>query len=89
MEIPTLVLIGRKDVQIDTTLDGEPLEHAAVGKRNITFAYPANANHVLKEDARPLVEVVAAPGTGYNETGTRLDREALETILLWLHGVFA
>jgi hypothetical protein len=89
VEIPTLVLIGRKDLQIDATLDGEPLERAAIGKDNVTFAYPANANHVFKEDTRPLAEVVAAPSTGYNETGTRLDPEALETILAWLQGVFA
>jgi hypothetical protein len=88
VEIPTLVLIGRKDLQIDVTLDGEPLERAVFGKGNITFAYPANANHVFKEDTRPLAEVVAAPGTGYNETGTRLDPEAFETILAWLQGVF-
>jgi len=89
VEIPTLVLIGRKDLQIDATLDGEPLEQAAIGKDNVTFVYPANANHVFKEDKRSLAEVVAAPGTGYNETGTRLDPEAHETILAWLQGVFA
>jgi uncharacterized protein len=89
VEIPTLVLIGRKDLQIDATLDGEPLERAASEKRIITFAYPANANHVFKEDKRPLVEVAAAPGTGYNEAGIRLDPEALETILAWLREVFA
>jgi uncharacterized protein len=89
VKIPTLVLIGRKDMQIDATLDGEPLERATMGKDNVTFTYPANANHVFKEDTRPLSEVVAAPGTGYNETGTRLDPEALETILAWLRGVFA
>jgi pimeloyl-ACP methyl ester carboxylesterase len=89
VEIPTLVLIGLKDLQIDATLDGEPLEQAAREKGNITFAFPANANHVFKEDVRPLAEAVAAPGTGYNETGTRLDPEALETIISWLQGVFA
>jgi pimeloyl-ACP methyl ester carboxylesterase len=89
VEIPTFVLIGRKDLQIDVTLDGDPLERAAIGKGNITFDFPANANHVFKEDVRPLAEVVAAPGTGYNETGARLDPEALGTILAWLQGVFA
>jgi uncharacterized protein len=88
VEIPTLVLIGRKDIQVDAALDGGPLEQAAIGKGNVTFAYPANANHVFKEDTRPLAEVIATAGTGYNETGTRLDPEALETILAWLRGVF-
>ncbi len=40
------------------------------------------------ETTRPLAEVSAAPGTGYNETGARLDPEALETIVAWLRGVF-
>jgi hypothetical protein len=89
VEIPTLVLIGRKDLQIDATLDGKLLERAALGMGNIKFSYPANANHVFKEDNRSLVEIVAAPGTGYNETGTHLDAEALETIFGWLQDVFA
>jgi uncharacterized protein len=84
VEIPVLVLIGRKDVQIDVTADGAPLEAAAQGNDNVTFAYPANANHVLKEDIRTPAETAAAPGTGYNEDNTRLDPEALRTILGWL-----
>ena len=87
VEIPTLVLIGRKDLQIDVTLDGGPLEKAATGKDNITFAYPANANHVFKEDTRTAAEVAAAPGDAYNQDGIHLDPEALETILGWLRGV--
>lgn len=84
IEVPTLVLIGRKDLQIDATADGAPLEEAAQGNDNVTFAYPINANHVLKEDLRTPAEVAAAPGTGYNEDNTRLDPEALRTILDWL-----
>ena len=85
VEIPTLILIGRKDLQIDVTLDGAPLEQAATGKGNVTFAYPANANHVFKEDTRTFAEVVKAPGAGYNENGTHLDPEACAVILDWLH----
>lgn len=89
VEIPTLVLIGGKDLQVDATTDGHALELAATGKDNVTFAYPANANHVFKEDTRPLAEIVAAPGSGYNEDGTHLDPEALVTMLDWLQRVFA
>ena len=88
VDVPTLILIGRKDLQVDATADGGPLEQAAAGKDNITFAYPANANHVFKEDTRTPAEVVAVPGNGYNEDGTHLDPEALSAILGWLHGVF-
>ena len=89
MEVPTLVLIGRKDLQVDATADGGPLERAAAGKDNVTFAYPENANHVFKEDTRTLAEVLVAPGNGYNEHGTHLDPQALETILGWLREVLA
>jgi pimeloyl-ACP methyl ester carboxylesterase len=86
--IPTLVLIGRKDVQIDAVADGQPLEHAAAGNHNVTFVYPPNANHVFKEDTRLPAEVAAAPGNGYNADGTHLDPEALGTIVGWLSRAF-
>jgi pimeloyl-ACP methyl ester carboxylesterase len=89
VDIPTLILIGRKDLQVDATVDGSALELAATGKDNVTFAYPENANHVFKEEVRPLVEVLTSPDNGYNEDGTHLDPEALEAILGWLRGVFA
>ncbi len=85
--IPVLVLIGKRDVQVDAVLDGGPLEQAAAGRADITFAYPVHANHVLKEDVRSDAERAAAPGSGYNEEGTRLDPEAVHVILTWLRPV--
>lgn len=84
VEIPALVLIGAKDVQVDMHADGEPLREATAGMTNVSFAFPANANHVFKEDLRTPAEIAAAPGSGYNEPGTRLDPESMETILAWL-----
>ncbi|WP_423182238.1 alpha/beta hydrolase family protein [Arthrobacter sp. NyZ413] len=84
VRIPTLVLIGGKDLQIDFHADGHPLQEAATGMPNVTFAFPPNANHVFKEDTRSKAEVLASPGTGYNEPGTHLDPESLDTILTWL-----
>lgn len=81
-ELPTLVLIGEKDLQVDVALDGGPLQAAAAARRNIAFAFPPNANHVLKEELRPKTGIV--PGTGYNEAGTRLDPEAVGLIVDWL-----
>jgi len=89
LDIPTLILIGRKDLQVDATLDGGALERAAAGKDNITIEYPANANHVFKEETRPTSEVLAAPGNGYNEDGTHLDPESLAMILDWLYEVLS
>jgi len=88
VRIPTLILIGGHDVQVDAHLDGDPLQAAAAGMDNVTFAFPPNANHVLKEDTRTLAEVVASPGNGYNDEGTRLDPEAASTILTWLRRLF-
>jgi len=86
VHVPTLVLIGGRDVQIDVHADGGPLQETATGMTNVTFAFPPNANHVFKEDTRYPAEVAASPGNGYNEPGTHLDPESLETILNWLGG---
>ncbi|MDX6280521.1 MAG: uncharacterized protein QOH03_1592 [Kribbellaceae bacterium] len=87
--IPALVLIGGKDLQIDLHADGDPLQAAAAGMSNVTFAFPPHANHVFKEETRSPAEVVTLPGNGYNADDARLDPEALETILGWLRTVFA
>ena len=84
VKIPTLVLIGGRDAQIDVDADGNPLQKAAVGLPNVTFAFPPNANHVFKEDRRTPTEVAASQGNGYNEPDTHLDPESRETILTWL-----
>lgn len=89
VRIPTLVLIGGRDVQIDVHADGGPLQEAAAGMANVTFAFPPNANHVFKEDLRNPAEVAATPGNGYNDPGTHLDPESLETILTWLQRTLA
>lgn len=88
VRIPTLVLIGGSDVQIDLHADGDPLQHAAAGMANVTFAFPPTANHVFKEDTRTPAEVASTPGNGYNGAGTHLDPESLSTILTWLRTVF-
>lgn len=89
VRVPVLVLIGGKDIQVDVHADGAPLQEAAAGMADVTFAFPADANHVLKEDTRTLAEIAAAPGSGYNEPGTRLDPESLQTILGWLSAAAA
>ncbi len=87
VRVPALVLIGGHDLQIDVHADGDPLQAAAAGMSNVTFAFPPTANHVFKEDTRTAAQVIATPGNGYNADGTRLDPEALNTILTWLHRV--
>jgi pimeloyl-ACP methyl ester carboxylesterase len=82
--IPTLVLIGGKDVQIDVHADGDPLQVAAQGRAGVSFVFPADANHVLKEEPRSRDEVLASGVSSYNADGTRLDPEAMSAILGWL-----
>jgi dienelactone hydrolase len=85
--VPTLIVIGRKDLQVDAEKDAALLQAATQGNTNVTFAFPENANHVLNQDLRTIAEIAASPGSGYNEPGTRLDPEAVDEILGWLRGV--
>jgi dienelactone hydrolase len=89
LRIPALVLIGGKDVQIDARADGDPLRRAADGMDDVTFAFPPDANHVFKHDARTPDEVAASPGNGYNDPDAQLEPESLDTILDWLRAIFA
>ena len=50
VDVPVLVIIGKKDLQVDW--QGEPLQHAATGHEEVTFFFPENANHVLKQERR-------------------------------------
>jgi fermentation-respiration switch protein FrsA (DUF1100 family) len=85
VNVPVLVIIGRKDIQVDWETDGEPLQRAAAGHVDITFLFPENANHILKHEPKPRSELNAAEvQAGYNSPDTRLDPEAMNSILQWL-----
>jgi pimeloyl-ACP methyl ester carboxylesterase len=84
LEVPTLVLIGQKDIQVDWRLDGEPLEAQAAGNPAITFVYPENANHVLKFEPKPREQLSAADSASYNLADRILDPESVTIILTWL-----
>lgn len=80
---PVLVVIGKKDVQVDWELDGAPLQRAA--SANARFVFPENANHVLKEERRARSALTPADiAASYNGADTRLDPGALDAILAWL-----
>ena len=84
VNVPVLVIIGRKDIQVDWQADGELLKRAAAG-RDVTFLFPENANHILKYEPRPRSELAQAEvGAGYNAPDARLDPEAVTAILQWL-----
>jgi pimeloyl-ACP methyl ester carboxylesterase len=83
---PVLVVIGKKDLQTDWKVDGKALEVATARMSTMTFAYPEDANHVLKHEEIPLEKLTAASaGVRYNALDTELDEEAARTIIDWLH----
>ena len=81
---PTLVLIGKKDIQVNWQLDGEGLEEATANSETVTFAYPENANHVFKFEEKPAEELTVADGLQYNAADRVLDEESVIAILKWL-----
>ena len=84
LETPALVLIGRKDIQVDYLLDGGPLEAQAAGNPAITFAYPENANHVLKYEAKAREALTSDDAATYNLADRVLDPETVALIIDWL-----
>ena len=85
VEEPILVLIGKKDIQSDWKLDGKVLADALSGKRNTEFAYPEDANHVLKHEELPVEKLNAEyVSMHYNAPNAILDEESFRTILNWL-----
>lgn len=85
IQVPVLVVIGKKDIQIDWKKDGKILEEATEGHKNVTFAYPDNADHVLKYDPDPRGSRSAAEtGERYNAKDRRLDPDAWNIIQNWL-----
>jgi uncharacterized protein len=87
--LPTLVVIGGKDAQVDAEVDGQRLQHAAAGHANVTFAFPPNANHVLKEEPRSIAEVAASGNARYSDPETHLDPEAVGIVRSWLEDLLA
>lgn len=85
IDVPTLVVIGKKDIQVDWRADGEPLQHAAAGNAQIKFLFPDDANHVLKHESRPRSELNAANAlSSYNGPDATLDSDAMARITEWL-----
>jgi pimeloyl-ACP methyl ester carboxylesterase len=85
VDIPTLIIIGKKDIQVDWQADGEPLQRAAAGHENVTFLFPEHTNHVLKFESRPrgeLAQPEAVPR--YNAPDAKLDPDAMSSIVAWL-----
>jgi hypothetical protein len=86
---PLLVIIGKKDLQIDWKIDGGLLENVTAPNSAVSFAYPENANHVLKHEEMPMEQLTGqSVSLRYNAPDAELDEAAVSTIISWLdeHG---
>jgi alpha-beta hydrolase superfamily lysophospholipase len=82
---PILVVIGKKDIQVDWKIDGRVLENATAHKNAMSFVYPENANHILKhEEASREVLTAQYVLLHYNAPDAELDTEATNAIFNWL-----
>ncbi len=82
--VPVLIVIGKKDVQVDWQADGAIFEAASREQNNVTVVYAENANHVLKYEPRDRAQLTAAEqAAAYNADGSMLDPEILSAITSW------
>lgn len=83
--VPVLILIGKKDLQVDWKTDGPLFEMLAQTHPNMEIVYAPDANHVLKHEPHDRETLTAADAAaGYNAEGTPLDPQAVEILLRWL-----
>jgi fermentation-respiration switch protein FrsA (DUF1100 family) len=85
VDCPVLLVLGKKDIQVDWQADGSVFDEIARQKSNVQVAYLENANHVLKFEPKPKAEInPVEASTQYNHPDARLDPEAVLTITNWL-----
>jgi len=83
--VPVLIVIGKKDLQVDWQADAEPLQRAVAGRPDVNFLFPENANHVLKHEPRPREELAQGEAMQrYNAADAALDPETVAAIVAWL-----
>jgi pimeloyl-ACP methyl ester carboxylesterase len=85
LDVPILVVIGQKDLQVDWQADGGVWVELARACRNVTTDFPADANHVLKQELSPRSDLLpGAVAASYNADDAVLDPEAVRVITSWL-----
>ena len=85
VNVPILVVIGKKDIQVNWQVDGSIIEAISRIQKKIKIAYPENANHVLKHEPRDKSQLNPADVTAsYNADTSILDAEAVNMITAWL-----
>ncbi len=82
---PTLIIIGKKDLQVDWEKDGKMFLNYADKSNNVQLTFPENANHVLKEELAERSKLdPATVGKGYNSEDTKLDEWTMRSLINWL-----
>jgi hypothetical protein len=83
--VPVLIVIGKKDTQVDWLTDGALFEAVAAKHANIRVVYAENSNHVLKLEPKPRSELTPAEVmASYSSDEVMLDPEPVDTIISWL-----
>ena len=78
---PILVVLGKKDIQVNWKIDGKELETATSQNEMASFSYPENANHLLKHEEKPREKLDARyVGRNYNTDRAVLDQDAMDVI---------
>jgi uncharacterized protein len=83
--VPVLIVLGKKDMQVDWQTDGPIFETVAKSHANLTIAYFENANHVLKFEPRPRAQLTPTEVmVSYGAADGKLDAEPVDCITSWL-----
>lgn len=86
VSVPVLIVLGKKDIQVDWQTDGPVFEALAKAHPNLTLFYAENANHVLKSEPKPRADLtVTEVMTSYGAAEVGLDPSTVETIIAWLN----
>ena len=85
VQVPVLVIIGKKDVQVGWQTDGGIVAALAASRQGMTVVFPEYANHVLKYEDRDVTQLSPADiAAGYNAADRVLDADSLKVIVDWL-----
>ena len=83
--VPVLIVIGKKDIQVDWLTDGPLFDAVAKEHGNISIVYTENTNHVMKFEPTPRAELTPAAVMGtYSAENVMLDPEPVAQIVSWL-----
>lgn len=83
--VPVLIVLGKKDIQVDWQTDGPLFNTIAKARDNITVIYSENANHVLKFEPKPRSQLTPAEAMAtYSSDDVMLDSDSVDTIVSWL-----